>query len=212
MPKLWDDTIEAHRRAVRDATLDTAAALVSEHGLGALTMSQIAEETGIGRATLYKYFPDVEAILIAWHERQIANHLEQLVSARDAAGPGARERLVAVLDTYARISHEHHGSELSAHLHRGQHIAQAERKLRTLLRDLLAEGARLGEVRSDVGVDELVSFCLRACGAASGLPSKSAVRRLVTVILAGLGTPNRARSTTRRRAASTSRRRQHPGR
>lgn len=34
-----------------------------------MTMSRIAEEIGIGRATLYKYFPDVEAILLAWHER-----------------------------------------------------------------------------------------------------------------------------------------------
>ena len=65
MPKLWNVTIEAHRREVRDATLDTTVALVAEHGLRAVTMSQIAEETGIGRATLYKYFPNVEAILFA---------------------------------------------------------------------------------------------------------------------------------------------------
>ncbi|TIL19051.1 MAG: helix-turn-helix transcriptional regulator, partial [Mesorhizobium sp.] len=55
MPKLWNETIDAHRRAVRDATLDTTAALVAEHGLLSVTMSKIAEETGIGRATLYKY-------------------------------------------------------------------------------------------------------------------------------------------------------------
>src|SRR6266508_4210937 len=74
MPKLWNKTIEAHRREVRDATLDTAAKLVAEHGLRAVTMSQIAEHTGIGRATLYKYFSGVEAILLAWHERQITGH------------------------------------------------------------------------------------------------------------------------------------------
>ena len=33
VPKLWNETIEAHRRAVRDAILDTTAALVAEHGL-----------------------------------------------------------------------------------------------------------------------------------------------------------------------------------
>ena len=75
VPRLWDETIEAHRRAVRGATLDTTAALVAEHGLASVTMSQIAAETGIGRATLYKYFPDVDAILVAWHERQVAEHL-----------------------------------------------------------------------------------------------------------------------------------------
>src|SRR5262245_17513296 len=65
MPKLWSETITLHRREVRDAILDTTVALVAEHGLHAVTMSQIAEATGIGRATLYKYFPGVEAILHA---------------------------------------------------------------------------------------------------------------------------------------------------
>ncbi|MGH9199575.1 MAG: TetR/AcrR family transcriptional regulator, partial [Acidimicrobiia bacterium] len=67
MPRLWSDTIQAHRREVREAILDITAKLVGEHGLRSVTMSQIAEDTGIGRATLYKYFPDVEAILSAWH-------------------------------------------------------------------------------------------------------------------------------------------------
>src|SRR5690242_19411028 len=78
LPKLWTDTIETHRREVRDAILDPTTALAFEHGVAAVTMSRIAEETGVGRATLYKYFPDVEAILTAWHERQVASHLEQL--------------------------------------------------------------------------------------------------------------------------------------
>jgi len=54
VPKLWHHTIEAHRREVRDAILDNTATLVAAHGLRQVTMSQIAEQTGIGRATLYK--------------------------------------------------------------------------------------------------------------------------------------------------------------
>ena len=185
MPKLWNETIEAHRRAVRDATLDTTAALVAEHGLLSVTMSQIAEETGIGRATLYKYFPDVEAILVAWHERQVTGHLEQLAEVRDHAGD-AGERLEAVLEAYAFIAHEHHGTELAALLHRGEHVARAHQQLRDLIRDLLAEGAETGALRDDVAPDELVSYCLHALGAAGSLPSKAAVRRLVIVTLAGL--------------------------
>src|SRR5688572_1817117 len=119
MPKLWHETIEAHRRHVHEAILHTTAALVTEHGLRSVTMSQIAEETGIGRATLYKYFPDVEAILVAWHERQIAGHLAQLADVRDQAGD-ASERLAAVLEAYALIGHQHHGTELAALLHRGE--------------------------------------------------------------------------------------------
>lgn len=189
MPKLWNDTIEAHRRAVRDATLDTTAALVAEHGLRSVTMSQIAEETGIGRATLYKYFASVEAILHAWHARQITGHLEYLAEVRDQAGD-AGQRLEAVLEAYALISHEthgHHDSEFVAFLHQDEHVARAQQRLREMIRDLLTEGASNGDLRNDVDPDELASYCLHALSAAGSLSSKAAVRRLVTVILAGLG-------------------------
>jgi AcrR family transcriptional regulator len=185
---LWNDTIEAHRRSVRDATLDATAALVAEHGLASVTMSRIAAETGIGRATLYKYFPDVEAILVAWHERQVTRHLEQLAAVRDQAGD-AGERLEAVLTAYALISHHHHGTELAALLHRGEHVARAQQHLRDFIRDLLTEGAQTGALRGDVAPDELATYCLHALTAASGLPSKAAVHRLVTVTLAGLRPP-----------------------
>jgi AcrR family transcriptional regulator len=191
MPKLWNQTIEAHRAAVREATLDTTAALVAEHGLRSVTMSQIAEATGIGRATLYKYFPDVETILHAWHERQIAGHLRQLAEARDhASDPG--QRLQAVLEAYALISHESHGhrdTELGAFLHRDGQVAQAEQQLRGMIQDLLIEAAKAGDVRDDIAADELTSYCLAALTAASTLPSKTAVRRLVAVTLAGLRPP-----------------------
>ncbi len=199
MPKLWNETIDAHRREVRDATLDTTAALVAEHGLRSVTMSQIAEETGIGRATLYKYFSGVEAILVAWHERHVAGHLEYLAEVRDQAG-NAAERLEAVLQAYALTSYEHHGTELAALLHRGEHVARAQQQLSDFIRDLLTEGAETGVLRDDVAPDELASYCLHALTAASSLPSKAAVRRLVTVTLGGLQPPRRTRpATTRQR-------------
>jgi AcrR family transcriptional regulator len=196
VPKPWNETIEAHRRAVHDAILDTTATLVAEHGLRSVTMSQIAEKTGIGRATLYKYFPGVEAILFAWHERQITGHLEYLAEVRDQAGD-ARQRLEAVLAAYALISHDiphhsihqHHDAELAAVLHRSKQATRADQQLRDLIRDLLTEGAETGELRDDVAPDELASYCLHALAAASSLPSEAAVRRLVTVTLAGLRPP-----------------------
>jgi AcrR family transcriptional regulator len=151
-------------------------------------MSQIAETTGIGRATLYKYFPDVEAILSAWHEREIRGHLEQLAQARDQAR-GAANRLEAVLTAYALIAHEahgHHDAELASLLHRDEQVVRAEQHLRDMVRTLLIEAAASGDVRDDVAPDELVTYCLHAIGGASGLPSNAAVRRLVGVTLAGL--------------------------
>jgi AcrR family transcriptional regulator len=206
VPKLWNETIEAHRRDVREAILDTTATLVAEHGLASVTMSQIAQDTGIGRATLYKYFPDVESILVAWHDRQITSHLHQLVEARDRAGD-AGTRLAAVLETYALNAHQHHDTEIAALLHRGAHVVLAQQHLRDFVRDLLSEAANAGDIRADVAPDELASYCLHALTAASSLPSKTAVHRLVQVTLAGLrpdpGSHLDAQAPPRRRADPT---------
>jgi AcrR family transcriptional regulator len=188
VPRLWTETIEAHRREVRDAILDTTAALVAEYGLRSVTMSEIAEETGIGRATLYKYFPDVDTILFTWHERQISGHLEHLARVRDQAGD-PWERLEAVLEAYALISRQsrgHYDRDLAAFLHRDDQVARAQQQLRGMIRDLLSKAAETGAVRGDVAPDELASYCLHALSAASSLPSKTAIRRLVRVTLAGL--------------------------
>jgi AcrR family transcriptional regulator len=189
VPKLWTETIDAHRAAVRDAALDAVGKLVAERGLVALTMSQVAEQAGIGRATLYKYFPDADAILTAWHERQIIRHLDQLTAAADPAEP-AITRLQAVLRTYARIvAHQmpgHHGSDLAALMHRGGHVDHAQHRLRGFLEDLIAEAAQAGDLRDDVAAGELAGFCLHALTAASTLPSRAAADRLVAVTLAGL--------------------------
>ena len=188
VPKLWTETIEAHRREVHDAILDTTASLVADDGLLSVTMSQIAQETGIGRATLYKYFPDVEAILGAWHERQIAGHLAYLAEVRDRGG-GPRERLEAVLQAFGLISLEsrdHHDADLGAFLHRDERVARAQHQVHEMIRELLTEAARIGEVRDDVSPDELADYCLNALAGASRQASKAAVRRLVRVTLDGL--------------------------
>ena len=191
VPKLWNTTIAAHRQTVRDAILETTWALVREHGLMSVTMTQIAEKAGIGRATLYKYFPDVEAILAAHHERHVASHLAHLTELRDQPGK-AGERLQAVLEHYALICHyrQRHGTgELAALLHRGEQVAHAQQQLIDLFRDLLTEVAATGDLRDDLAPDELASYCMHALTAAGDLPSEAAVNRLVAVTLAGLRPP-----------------------
>lgn len=192
MPKLWTQTIDEHRRAVRDAILDTTAALAMEHGLASVSMSQIAGTAGIGRATLYKYFPDVEAILLAWHEREITAHLGELAEVRDrTADP--RARLEAVLERFALISrgsHGHHQSDLASFLHRDGRVGHARLELHHMVQDLITECVAIGAVRKDIPSDELAGYCLHALAAAGGLGSKAAVTRLVAVTLAGLGPPD----------------------
>jgi len=185
MPKIWSQTIEAHRDAVREATINATAALVAAHGLTGVTMSQIAKDTGIGRATLYKYFPDVDAILIAWHERQIDQHLRELLRVRDqTTDPSVR--LEAVLTAYAgALFHRRaHDDDIAGMLHRGEHVAATHEHLRAFLTELITDAA--GSVRQDVPADELAVYCLHALAAAASLPDPAAVHRLVQITITGI--------------------------
>ncbi len=210
MPRLWTHSIEAHHREVRDAILVAAAGLVAARGPSAVTMSEIAEAAGIGRATLYKYFADVEAILVAWHDRHIAHHLEQLTALRDRH-PDPRTRLAAILEAFGRIAYERtrshgpahgerrhardhaaahvgaaHELDISAVVHRNEHVAAARRRLVEFLGDVVRDAARAGAVRDDIPAEELAAYCLHALEAAGAVRTTAAVDRLVAVTLDAL--------------------------
>ena len=191
MPKLWAETVESHREQVRTAVLDAVETLVANHGVLGLTMSQLAQTTGIGRATLYKYFGDVEEVLAAWHHRHVAVHLAELRDLADRPGEPAA-RLRSVLEAYGRICQQRgrHGADaLVAALHRGEQINSHEQELRDLLSGLVTDAAAAGTVRKDVPPDELTSYFLHALGAAGDTCTATATTRLVSVVFMGLAPP-----------------------
>ena len=185
VPQLWTDTVQTHRTAVRNAVIAAAAHMVEQRGLAGVTMSGVAEQAGIGRATLYKYFPDLQAVLTAWHEHVLADHLHELATVGGHAGTPV-QRLVAVLQRFGDLTHQRHDGDLAALLHRGEHVDKAQQHLRAMVGELIAQGAQAGELRDDIAPDELARFCLHALTAAGGLPSHAAVRRLVTVTVDAL--------------------------
>jgi AcrR family transcriptional regulator len=188
MPKLWRDTISDHRHDVREAIIDSAGRLAQQEGPLSLSMARVAADVGIGRGTLYKYFPDVEAILRAWHDRHVRAHLTQLAALVAEERPAA-DRLAAVSAGYARICYfrRQHGTEdLSALLHRDEGAADAERRLHTLFRQLIAEAAEEHAVRRDVEPEELASYCVHALAGAGSVASEAGVARLVAVTLDAL--------------------------
>lgn len=188
VPKLWAQTIETHRHDVREAILDRTWSLAAQNGPMSVTMSQIALEVGIGRATLYKYFPDVETILNAGHERHVLDHLAQLDGLRrQTSDPG--DTLEAVARAYAQICNhrsQHATIEMSALLHAPEHVTAAENRLLTLFKDVLSDAISNGQVRDDIKPEELAVYCLHALGAAASLPSQAGTRRLVKVVLTAL--------------------------
>ena len=188
MTHSWTTRLAEHRRDVREAIVDAAANLVAERGLLAVNMSEIADRANIGRATLYKYFPDIETILRAWHERQIGVHLAELERARERAkSPTAR--LEAVLRAYARLTkrvNADRDNQLAALLHADRQVQRTKSRVHAIVTDLIRESAERGDVREDLPAADLANYCLYALAAAGRISSKAALEKLVDVILAGL--------------------------
>ena len=65
----WRESLSDHKLKQADRITSAAIELVFEHGVSALSMSAIAQAAGVSRQTLYKYFPDVAAILRAAVQR-----------------------------------------------------------------------------------------------------------------------------------------------
>jgi AcrR family transcriptional regulator len=152
-------------------------------------MSDVAQKAGIGRATLYKHFADVHSVLRAWHDREIHHHLARVSEAADHAGRGPGDQLRAALTEYALIAHESrggHDAQLAQLLHGDEQVNRASHELRSRLADLIARAQQASDVRSDVPAQELATFCAHALAAASQLPSKAAVERLVAITWSGL--------------------------
>lgn len=157
--------MESHRDAVKDAVLDAVAELVADRGVPGLSMAAVAKQAGIGRATLYKYYTGMEAVLQAWHGRQVHQHLALLEEAAGREGsPLQRLEAVLVASAYASVHAE--PGDMAAVLHAGEHVRHAREQVRDLMARLIREAATAGEVRNDVPAAELGDFCLHAVGAA----------------------------------------------
>ena len=78
MPKIKADTVEAHRAQTIDALLDAFGSLVLEHGYAGLSFADIAAKAGLARTAIYNYFPDIEAMLFAWTQREVDNAITDL--------------------------------------------------------------------------------------------------------------------------------------
>ncbi|MBY0278495.1 TetR/AcrR family transcriptional regulator [Candidatus Binatia bacterium] len=90
----------------RARILEGAAIAVARHGLAKLEMSDVSAISGVSRPTLYRYFPNRDALLdeLASHEGQLFR--ERMLAAIEEAPPGA-ERVRVALEHATRHVSEH---------------------------------------------------------------------------------------------------------
>src|SRR3954453_24161803 len=61
-------------RAYR-AILDAAKGLLEEHGFAAISVDQIAKRAGVGKQTIYRWWPNKAGVVLEAHGEQAAAHV-----------------------------------------------------------------------------------------------------------------------------------------
>ena len=137
----------ASRRADRTALaiLDAAARVLADRGASA-NMADVAAAGGVSRATLYRYYPSREALLVALAAQALADAGSRVADAGldRCPVPEAIERIVrallAVGDRYAVLLSEQVDPD----------PAEAERVVGAPLRAVFARGIDQGVLRDDL--------------------------------------------------------------
>ena len=87
-----------------DALLDAAATVVDDLGFDRLSTAQVAELAGASIGTVYRYFPDRIALLVALRDRAVMRYRQAASVAMDKQSPNTWQEVVALLaDVFASM-------------------------------------------------------------------------------------------------------------
>jgi AcrR family transcriptional regulator len=183
----------------RDADADArilraAVELLTEVGAEATTMSAVIERSGVARATVYRRWPNREALLIAALREvkgrgpiALTGDLETDIakSAEQARHILAEERFRSILPLLARDLVERHGRrrEGSATFHR---VAPNYARLAEVYERLAREAGLREDVEGELVADIVIGAQLARLLSTGRPPSKATTDQLVEVLLTGL--------------------------
>lgn len=91
-------TTKSQQEKTRRHIIRTAVDLITEQGYDATTMKQLARAAGVGDATIYKYFPTKERILLDYFELNIADALKLQDDTADLPQFTLQEKLQLLVD------------------------------------------------------------------------------------------------------------------
>jgi AcrR family transcriptional regulator len=90
---------ERHRQRTREEILDAALAVMTEQGVAALNLTEVARRVGLRQPSLYQYFDSRTAVYDALFERGMRTHRDLFAGALAEAPPGWRAVRAAVRAT-----------------------------------------------------------------------------------------------------------------
>ena len=94
---------KSQQEDTRRLIIRTAVDLMTEQGYDETTMKQIARAAGIGDATIYKYFPSKEKLMLGYYQLCINITLEQTLETTGFEEFGLQERLQRLVDALLEL-------------------------------------------------------------------------------------------------------------
>jgi AcrR family transcriptional regulator len=146
--------------AAKEAILDAAFRLLSAPRLETLTIDAIAAEAGVGRQTIYRWWPSKGAVLAD----ALAHYARVVVPERDT-GSFTGDLAAFLIDSFAGLGNEGYADRLRqivAEAQRDEHVARVLADFtavrRGALRALLERGRAAGELAAEADLDMLVDM------------------------------------------------------
>jgi AcrR family transcriptional regulator len=183
-------TAPAQRRGLRarvtSAILEAAASALARNG--DVSMAEVADAAGVARATLYRYFPNRDALVDAVAETALADAAGRLDSARIAEIPigdgvaRAVRALVEIGDPFIVAGRERLRTDADAF----------DRSVATPIAAMFERGSTAGAIRGDVPprwlAEVLIGLVVAGLGARPVLARDDLVAAISSVFLDGTRT------------------------
>jgi len=170
----------------RERVLEAATAVFSQGGTEA-GLEAVARRAGVGIGTLYRHFPTREALYEAVYRREVDQLLDlarQLAAAHRPA-EALRRWMQALVDFVA--TKKGMGAALALAAHKPPDLmAYSAARLHEAIGMLLRPMIEAGEIRSDIGPEDLLITVVGLCYLQDGPGWQSKVMRLLEVFMDGL--------------------------
>jgi len=139
-------TTNTDRGEPRERIVHATFGLVAEEGLGAVTMTAIADRADVARQTLYNHFTDIEQIVVAGIEEYTLTGFAHLTNLLDATASAGDKLDLLTRHTVAGTRHGHPVSHMRSALSAEARSRLDEHVLsiRVLIESIIAEGVTDG--------------------------------------------------------------------
>jgi AcrR family transcriptional regulator len=170
----------------RERVLEAAKEVFSAGGPEA-SLEAVARRAGVGIGTLYRHFPTREALFEAVYRREVQQlgELAEQLKSETAPVEALRQWLRAIVALVATKKGMSAALALAMH-GRSELYAEASDRLTNAVSSLLDRAVAAGEIRRDIGAEDLMRTLVGMCYTHDQPGWQASVLRLVDVFVDGL--------------------------